>query len=72
MGGECVFYTKNSEYDREVPQSQKQTCGIARKSRILTVFVLIFILTDIKTQDLDNSFNLCLEKEGRTTILIVY
>ena len=32
-----------------------------------------YILRDfkIKTQHLDNSFNLCLEKEGRTIILIV-
>ena len=32
---------------------------------------LISILTDFKKQHLDNSFNLCLEQEGGTIILIV-
>ena len=36
----------------------------------MLMFIDIYWQT-LKTQHLDNSFNLCLEKEGRTIILIV-
>ena len=32
--GECEFYTKNSEYDQEIPQSQTADKFVALRGRV--------------------------------------